>query len=316
MPSVSIHEQFLIDLVSAGDNTLPGRVLQKLLTPSLELKYNRDDHPYHGIDNAWIRVVSRGNTAYRVIYIKTRTGVLLYRAGVHSVEDRLAPPRVTEPVPIVSNEIVERAMQPLGIAAETQRLPAVRGTVEQQEASRYLKNHESRRLFENLIGRRLIPHREVYLVSPYLSLDLLRPTTVFGQMLDGWLADGCSVTLISRPPALNEIEEFNYLERRGFSIIYVERLHAKAYIFKVDRNKLNQWQQQDKSDLAVLGSANLTNSGFHPRGERDRDPQLEMSYRVHDSDYEELDTFVAYLAAVGVSHDVLRHRVTDIGANR
>jgi Cdc6-like AAA superfamily ATPase len=45
------------------------------------------------VKDAWIRYVSRGRTAYRIIYIKHDDSIYLYRAGDHSIEDRLAKPK-------------------------------------------------------------------------------------------------------------------------------------------------------------------------------------------------------------------------------
>jgi hypothetical protein len=57
----------------------------------------------------------------------------------------------------------------------------------------------------------------------------------------------------------------------------------------------------------------LTNAGFHPHGERRKDEQLELSYELPDIELLEVESFLNYLAAIGTSHDVLRHRLSDIG---
>ena len=56
-------------------------MLSKVLGRDGSFRLDRDDHRFHGIEDAWIRVVSRGNTAYRVIYIRRGRDVYLYRAG-------------------------------------------------------------------------------------------------------------------------------------------------------------------------------------------------------------------------------------------
>jgi len=315
MPSISFHRQFLIDLVGTGDGQLSNRVLKKVFTENGEFRPDRDDHRYHGIDNAWIRVVSRGNTAFRVIYIRDGNEVTLYRAGPHSVEDGLAAPSNPADFPVVSQEFIEQAMRPIGGAAAAQEVCASRVTIEEREASRFMKNHERRFLHEQLIGRRLIPHREVILVSPYLSFDLLKSTKPFGQMLDEWIADDCSITIITAPPQPKELPEFSQLESRGFSVLHVQRLHAKAYVFRVAREKLNDYQK-NKADLLLIGSANMTNSGFNPAGLLMKDPQLELSYAIAEDDHDELEDFITYLATVGVNHDVVRHNMATAGGIR
>lgn len=312
MASVTFHRDFLIDLVSAGDGQLPNRVLKKLFTEQGDFRTDRDDHPYRGIANGWIRVVSRGNTALRVIYLRDGDNITLYRAGPHSIEDRLPAPTTGIQFPVVSQSNIDFAMRPVGASATAQQVVHTRVSVEQLGASRFMKNHERRLLHEQLIGRRLLPHKEAIFVSPYLSFDLLRSTSSLGQMLDEWIGDGCDVTLITRPPSPQELSEFGKLESRGFSVWHVQKLHAKAYLFRLDRAKLNRYQQSHQ-DLALIGSANLTNSGFNPDGERTTEPQIELSYQVVEHDHEELEYFLNYLAAVGVSHDVVRHKMANAG---
>lgn len=315
MASVKFHQEFLIDLVGTGDGQLSNRTLKKLFTESGEFRTDRDDHPYRGIENAWIRVVSRGNTAYRVIYIRKGDDITLYRVGSHSVEDRLAAPAQSTQFSVVSNSVIEDAMRPLGRAATAQQVVLARSTVEQTEASRFMKNHERRLLYEQMIGRRLLPHKEAILVSPYLSFGLLRSTDPLGQMFDEWIGDGCNVTLITLPPAAQDLQEFSQLERRGFSIWHVQKLHAKTYIFRIDKSKLNDYQQDNK-DLALIGSANLTTAGFNPLGQRAKEPQLELSYQIVDEDHEDLEQFLNCLAAVSISHDTVRNNMTNLGGTR
>ncbi|GKS89888.1 hypothetical protein [Acidovorax sp. SUPP2539] len=313
MATIKFHRKFVVDLVDSGDAQLPNRVFKKLFTEEGEFRPDRDDHRYRGIDDAWIRVVSRGNSAYRVIYLRENDGITIYRAGPHSVEDNLAAPGRVEGFHIVSQEIMAEAFRPVGGNAISQEMARTRLSTEQVEASRFMKNHENRRLYEQVIGRRLIPHKEVILVSPFLSLDILKPTKILGQMLDEWICDNCSVTLITKPPNANELAAYSALESRGFSIIYVARLHAKAYVFRVDRGKLNEYQSA-AADLVVMGSANLTNSGFNPDGIRTSEPQLELNYKIADEDQDEFENFLAYLAGAGVGHDVVRNNISSLGA--
>lgn len=313
MTGIKFHRQFVVDLVGSGDAQLPNRVLKKVFSDTGEFKTDRDDHPYRGIGDAWIRVVSRGNTAYRVIYLRERDNITLYRAGPHSVEDNLAAPTQIEGFPVVTQEIMDDALRPFGGSSASKELAKARQSNEGAQASRFMKNHETRRLFEQITGRRLLPHKEVILVSPFVSLDLLRSTQILGQMLDEWIQDGCNVTLITKPPTAAEMTEYGKLEGRGFSVLYVPNLHAKAYVFRVDKSKLNDFQQ-DVADLVLIGSANLTNSGLNPDGIRTKDPQLELSYQIADEDHDDLEFFLSYLAGVGISHEVVRSNISNIGA--
>lgn len=312
MGKISFHRKFIVDLVGSGDAQLPGRVFRKIFTDGGEFRSDRDDHPYKGINDAWIRVVSRGNSAYRVIYLKERDSIVFYRAGPHSVEDNLAHPQRMDGFPVVSQEVIEAALRPMGGMAAAHDLSRSRQGSSYSDSSRIMKNHESRRLYECVIGRRLIPHKEVVLVSPYVSHDFLRSTHMLGQMFDEWIDGGCGITLITRPPAAFEFSDFDKLESRGFSILYVPALNARTYIFRVDRNKLSEFQQQ-ASDLLVVGSADLTDLGFNPSGIGNPNPQLELSYAIGEEDQDELEGFLAYLAGVSVGHDVVRSNLASLG---
>lgn len=313
MPNISFHQQFLSDLASSGDSRLAQRVFKKLFLDNGEFKSDRDDHKYKGIENGWIRVISRGTPGFRVIYIHSNNDVMLYRAGPHSVEDDLAAPNGNDSIPVVGVNVIEQALDSVGFTQDLKKFSAAIDSIpEKNKSSPFIKNHERRLLYEQVLGRRLLPHKEVYLVSPYLSFDLLRSTKYLGVMLDQWLIDGCTVTLITLPPTTHNLEEYNSLEARGFSIIYVKNLHAKAYLFRVDREKLNEYQQHHK-DLALIGSANLTISGFNPNGDLTEIPQLELSYEVKDAEHPELELFITYLAAIGTSHDTIRNNIANHG---
>lgn len=314
MPNISFHQQFLSDLASSGDSRLAQRVFKKLFLDNGEFRSDRDDHKYRGIENGWIRVISRGTPGFRVIYIHSNNDILLYRAGPHSVEDDLVAPNGDSPIPVVGIDVVEQAMDSVGFTHELKKLSTTidDSTTGTSDPSRFMKNHERRLLYEQVLGRRLLPHKEVYLVSPFLTFDILRSTKYLGVMLDQWLADGCKVTLITLPPKPHALEEYNSLEARGFSIMYVKNLHAKAYLFRIDREKLNEYQQHHQ-DLALIGSANLTLPGFNPDGNRTELPQLELSYEVNHSEHSELELFITYLAAVGTSHDTIRNNIANHG---
>lgn len=313
MGKINFHRQFVTDLVKSGDAQLPNRVLRKVFTDTGDFRTDRDDHQYKGIDDAWIRVVSRGSTAYRVIYLRQRDEITLYRAGPHSVEDNLASPGQFDGFSVVSQNIMENVLRPVGGSAASQELARARKDLIDGQPSRFAKNHENLRLYEKIAGRRLLPHKEVIFVSPYISFDLIASTQMLGQMLDEWVCDECTVTFITRPPNIDELPGFDQLESRGFSILYVPRLHAKAYMFKVDRSKLSEFQE-NAADLALIGSADLTNFGFNPSGSNNEEPQLELSYQINVEDQDELDGFLAYLASVSISHDVVRNNLSGTGA--
>ena len=91
--AVHLMPRFIADLQNVEDGRFARRVLERTLSHEGAWRSQPEDHRYRGIDNAWIRYVTRGNAGYRVIYIQLGEEIYLYRAGPHSVEDRLAAPR-------------------------------------------------------------------------------------------------------------------------------------------------------------------------------------------------------------------------------
>src|SRR3954449_2651005 len=88
----SFLPSFIADLQAESDANFARRVFLKLFEGDGSFRPDINDHRYHGIEGAWIRYVSQGRSAFRVIYIKKGDEIFLYRAGQHSVEDNLAPP--------------------------------------------------------------------------------------------------------------------------------------------------------------------------------------------------------------------------------
>jgi len=272
--SCSFLPSFIADLQGETDSNFARRVFLKLFDGDGSFRRDVNDHRFHGIEDAWIRYVSQGRSAYRVIYIRKGDAVFLYRAGPHSVEDNLAPPgdlsagvasggSWTPPAPPQPNESSGRLISSL-------RTPA---------------------LWQIVHSRRLIPHKEIILVSPFLTQSLLLRTAKLGKLLDDWIEDGTKITLLTRPPASSEHDIFASLEDRGLQLLFNERLHSKLYIFEVDRARLRP--REDHKDLVVLGSANLTQSGFYSTRETGNE---ELCYDLPWAERDNLESYVAYLA--------------------
>lgn len=284
-----VCDDFLADLRNHGDNGFAKRALSKILSPNGSFRSDDDDHRYHGIDDAWIRVISRGNTAWRAIYLRRGADIYLYRAGEHDIEDNLAPPaRALEFVPVQS--ALERPNQPTWRAAAVDR---------DAERDRFYQNTRGRLLRTFILGRRLIPHKEVILISPFLSLSALQRTHRLGGTFDDLIEEGATVTLITKPPTtMEETRPFAEMEERGFKLAFHERLHAKLYLFELT-DDASERTGQPLSNVALLGSANLTEPGF---GLNDC-PLEELCYELPPNDF---DRAVEFAAQVVHDSDDLR----------
>jgi hypothetical protein len=309
---VSLHTEFVGNLIELGDAKVASRVLRKLFDKGGQfIVQAKDDHRYDGIKDGWIRYVSQGGAAYRVIYTKDGDNVLLYRVGPHAVEDNLAAPDGTSGHPIVQDAILEAMRAAPGNhfsvveMAEAQFAAEDVAQPDPPKGKRLFHNHADRFLYGNLLGRRFLPHRDVYLMSPYLSMDLLRPTHAFGQMLDELIDGGATIWLISRPPNVSEIALFEQLSARRINVFFCQEVHAKVYAFILNRDQLKP-DQKLHSDLIVVGSANMTWQGLNPKGLLSDNIQYELSYDVPTDDWPDVEQFLLHVTGLSTELDVVR----------
>lgn len=288
--AVHICKEFFGDLIRHGDPNFARRVLSKLVDDEGEFLADADDHRYNGIPDAWIRYVSRQRTAYRAIYIRRGNDVYLYRAGEHSIEEHLAPP---------SDLANAKSMADAPLPQPTEEKQTLR-------LSRYLKSCQQRFLRDAILARRLIPHRSITLISPFISLSLLNKFSPIGHILDEVKSEKGSVSIITLPPKVEELEEWERLSARGFDILFHERLHAKLYIFEVDKERLGHYQQ-DKSSVAIVGSANMTETGWNLK--RKLESQEELCVEVDESDIDPAIEFSCYLANAATDLVTYRRKI-------
>jgi hypothetical protein len=294
-----ICDTFLADLRNHGDNGFAKRALSKILTNNGSFRTANGDHRFDGIDDAWIRIISRQKTAWRAIYIRRGEDVLLYRAGEHSIEDNLSAPAAS-----VAFRPVQAAS---GTVKPTRGAPSSDAAPIPISSDRFLQNHRSKLLRNFMLGRRLIPHREIFLVSPTVSMASLGSTRRFGMVLDDLIQEGTKVTLITRPPASREeLQPFVELETRGIKLAFHERLHAKLYLFEVSENAAALCDGKAVPNVAIIGSANLTDEGMG-FGE----PALEeLCYELPDTAYEHAFEFVLQLVHDSEDLRIVRDKLT------
>jgi phosphatidylserine/phosphatidylglycerophosphate/cardiolipin synthase-like enzyme len=277
-----IHRSFLADLRASDDPNFSRRVLSKVLDADGNFVQDSDDHRYHGIGDAWIRYVSRGNTAYRVVYIRSGDTVSLYRAGNHSVEDRLGPPRADIP-PIEAREARgEIDGLPLGlVAAEADA-----------DFGEFLYTSTPLQLKQFIVSLGQVSHREIWLVSPYVNVEMFQANHKFGRLIFKAREDGAAIGLITRPPSSKkELVIYEGLEAEDILVAFVERLHAKLYIFDIAVQERFRHNQKRHS-VAIVGSANLTDAAM---ALDDRQGNEELCYRIPNSKFEAARQYVAFL---------------------
>ncbi len=285
-----IYQDFFVDLRNAGDAKFARRVLAKIFDSSGRFVSDSDDHRYHGIEDAWIRYISQGGAAYRVIYIRKGADTYLYRAGPHSVEDNLSPPSKGQSITDVSAVSVEMAeiVDVIGMGTEGSR----------PSKDLFLKNYTPNLLRNRILGRRLIRHREVILISPFLSEDLFAFRSPFSKVISDIHDDGATITLITLPPKDSaQFQFFEKIDSDGIEVLFHDRLHAKLYLFDVEPDAYATPEDARQDRLAIIGSANLTKKGFGiPGGDGESiEPNEELSYELPPDEFDHALHFAAYL---------------------
>ena len=287
--------EFIADLQDHNDPHFARRVLQKTIRPDGTFREDSDDHSYQRIKNAWIRYVSRKRTAYRVIYLRQGRNTYLFRAGEHSVEDRLVEPRegaVEAALPVT--EAGSHVAAALGALRAHNRPQAAA-----PPANRFKRNLPFTQINREIFARRNLPHRDIWLVAPFVNGDLFAPTARFGRLLLDQVEDGASVALITAPPKDKNIEWMEKLADRNVGIFVYPRLHTKLYCFVFDENRRYEpgLRGGDRySSLILVGSANLTSAGM-ALGEAQCNEEL--CYAVQEDEIGFVEEYVAELMMNG-----------------
>ena len=287
--------EFIADLQDHNDPHFARRVLQKTVRPDGTFRPDADDHPYHGIENAWIRYVSRRRTAYRVIFLRQGENTYLFRAGKHSVEDRLvAPAHGTVEVAVPVAQAGPKVAAALAAVRTRENLQAVAAPV-----NRFKRNLPFPQINREIFSRRNLPHKDIWLVAPFVNGDLFAPTARFGKLLLDQVEDGASVALITAPPKDKNIEWMEKLADREVDIFVYPRLHTKLYCFVFDENRRYEPGLRDGdrySSLILVGSANLTSAGMALGEGRSNE---ELCYAVPEDEIGFVEEYVAELMMNG-----------------
>jgi hypothetical protein len=236
--------EFVRDLIQHNDAHFASRVLSKVIGSDGEFASDADDHRYNGIEGGWIRYISRQNTAYRAIFIRRGSDIYWYRAGGHSIENRLQSPR----------ELV--ASVTFG------EVPAGLDLLTSHRNPRYLKTSEPRLLREVLASRVLVPHRSISFITPRLSPTLFNsPGGLIGRLISSVLESSGTVTLITKPPNARELTQYRWLVSRGVDLLVHRFVNARLFLFEIDRDRLHS-ELTHLDSVGVIGSSELTEAGL------------------------------------------------------
>ena len=296
---------FIADLQKNSAPHFARRVLVKTLHKDGSFRQDKDDHRYHGIANVWIRYVSKGKPAYRVIYIRDGDNVYLYRADKHDVEDNLLAPKPASLDGAVSVADAGPNIAEAMAAIDDREAPQA----PEPPVKRLRRNVPTREIRREILSRRNLPHKDIWLVSPFVSSNLLAPTAVLGKLLLDQVEDGARVVLVTRPPADQNIAWMETLQEQSINIIVYPRLHSKLYCFVFDDNRryIRGLRGGDRySSLILLGSANLTAAGLALEDARWNE---ELCYAVPEEEIGYVESYVIDLMDRGYElQDVKRYK--------
>ncbi|MCY4427742.1 MAG: hypothetical protein OXC05_12035 [Halieaceae bacterium] len=293
--SVFLLPHFVVDLQTRAEAHFAKRVLNRTILRTGAFREDSDDHRYHGITGAWIRYVSGGKSAYRVIYIRSGSNVYLYRAGGHDIEDRLDTPK-----PRAYDAAIPLSPDNPRVTKDIDRyLAAPAQTTVEPPPNRFLRNSPNPDISRAIFSRRNLPHRDIWLVAPFITPQQLLPTAKFGGMLFDQVDDGASIMLITAPPKNQNITWLEQLEERNISVYFYPRLHSKLYCFVLDENRRYDRglpNPEKLSSFLLIGSANMTSAGLALGTEKWNE---ELCYAVPDSEIDHIETYVTDLVTRG-----------------
>jgi hypothetical protein len=246
---VTVLMTFLQDIADLDDRRFLPKILSDVLSKDGSFKTDRADHRFKGIEGGWIRHLTGGRSAFRVVYLRRNDSVFLYRVGQHSVEDGLTEPKSLDGVVVGGKEVAVE-----GRTGHEGRAPWI-------YEGRLLYTQKPTMISKLMHSMSFVAHKEIIFVSPFVTEELLERNALFGRFLDRMIEDGADVWLVTKPPDESKIAFYRSLEVRGFGIYFYENLHTKLYLFDIDEEKLTD-HTKDIRSTGVVGSANLTEMGL------------------------------------------------------
>lgn len=288
--------EFIADLQAHNDPNFAKRVLLKTVSSSGDFLLSPNDHRYHNINGAWIRYISRKRTAYRVVYIREGEDIYLYRAGEHSVVEHLSPPRTisrTQSLSVSTTQILDTTTQATSLEHNSSQ------DSNYLFKKNFLRNSPNPQIFQTILSRRNLPHRDIWLVSPYITTELFSPTKLLGKLLVDQVEDGSRVTIFTLLPQKLNTRWMDILAERGVDFFICPNLHTKLFCFLLDENRRYEIDSRERhryNSLYIIGSANLTTSGLAANGNCINE---ELCYSVPTGCSDFIEGYVAELMICG-----------------
>jgi hypothetical protein len=286
---VVMTPEFIRDLQISKHPNLARQALSHVFAEDGTFKTDRDDHQYDGITDGWIRWVQMSGAGLRVIYIRKRDTVYLYRVVGKSDEGRLSDPKTLDAKAVVEGlpeEILKQIGESTAVISE-----------------RLLKNTEPMYLREAFRSMYHVLHTEIVLISPQLSFPLFRFDGEIGRFLDRAIEEGARSILVTLPPNEGDIPFFDDLARRNIEVYFTQNLRSRLFLFNVAEYRTSAVAGRVKP-TAILGSAELTHHSLDMGGVGRHE---ELCYRFPDTHFGPFYSYAHGLVKAGI--DLQGHKI-------
>jgi len=170
------------------------------------------------------------------------------------------------------------------------------GTILQNNRPAYLRNVIKAMLH--------VGHHEITLVSPFFSPSIFSRHHYFGKFLDKSIEEGTIIGFVTLPPSQDQLKFFEELAAREIFVYFHKSLHTKLFLFSINRTTLNKYNKNEICDTAILGSANLTESGI---GFDDGPFNEELCYQLPQYKFTECRQYTTWLINQSIDFESYRY---------
>ena len=284
MSNIELLYSFIEDIKKINEPLILKNIFNKLLDNNNNYIKDKDDHKIKGTKNTWIRKISGKKNAFRLFYISKNEKIYLWRIGTKKIEDNIIENYNFEnsfPITNSTNVIENKTFNQTNYDYYLGKIL-------------YSKNDFS---YSREIGSLFLASlNEISLVSPFLSEEIFGLSNPFGRFLIKQIQEqNTLVRLLTLPPKTEKkYRFFQKLERNAIFCHFKKDLHAKLYIFNLNREK-SRSEYKNKSDVTIIGSANLSNQGINFEKMNNSNVNDEIGFKLSQYDNNNILKTLDYL---------------------
>jgi len=298
-------KKFIQDLKKIKDIKIYQSLFTKVFQDDGNFTKHREDHRFKTIENAWIRRLTGGKTAYRMIYIINNDRVYLFRIGNHDIEDNLT---------FDSNLNDSIAIEDHSISYNKNNNYENFNEYSYFDNSYLLYTKSDKKFVNELISIYQGSYKKIVLVAPFINLHILEDRHDFGKFLQKqFQLEQTKIEIFTsykdnlNEDRLKQFENISYNLRAD--IYFINKLHSKLYFFELDFEKTGN-ARKILEDTAIIGSANLTDSGLdferkvHPAND-------EIGFKLPSIYHNEIGNYISRLKVKSHDTNSLRKNINE-----